>query len=118
LKTTTSNVLSQTFHSEHLHEEVIVNYTGHYHSISVNMGYSKGASQPLQPPVYRDEPEESARAETASMASAVLLDDIDYPDEELPSYSDHPTESSINPGPSTPHEEGVAARSLYVLPPF
>jgi hypothetical protein len=79
------------------------------------MGYSKGASQPLQPPVYRDEPQESDHAETASMASAVLLDDIDYPDEELPSYTDHPTESSISSAPYTSHDQEVSVRSLYVL---
>ena len=84
------------------------------------MGYSKGASQPLPPPIYRDEPQEHGHAETASMASAVLLDDIDYPDEELPSYTDQPTESPISSAPSTSYDQRVVEveRSLYVLPHF
>jgi hypothetical protein len=37
---------------------------------------------------YRDDPD---FAETASMSSAVLLDDIEaFPDEELPPYEDNP----------------------------
>jgi hypothetical protein len=57
------------------------------------MGYSKGSVAP-QPAVYRDDPD---YAETASMASAVLLGDVDFPDEELPSYEDTPSQSSLLP---------------------
>lgn len=51
------------------------------------MGFSK-ATQPS--PAYRDDPD---YAETASMSSAVLLDDVESAslDEELPAYSDEPT---------------------------
>ena len=53
--------------------------------------------QPLQAP-YRDEPQEDERAETASMASAVLLDNMEsYPEDELPAYSDIPGEPLQNP---------------------
>ena len=46
---------------------------------------------------YRDDPD---HAETASMASAVLLDSIEtFPDEELPPYEDVP---SIHPDTSEP----------------
>jgi hypothetical protein len=51
------------------------------------MASKKGA---LEPPhqAYRNAPD---HAETASMASAVLLDDIQaFPDEELPAYEDNP----------------------------
>ncbi|KAG0650000.1 hypothetical protein D0Z07_3938 [Hyphodiscus hymeniophilus] len=44
-------------------------------------------TQPHQPGVYRDDPD---RDDAASTSSAVLLGDIDYPDEELPSYTDEP----------------------------
>lgn len=57
------------------------------------MGHSKGAAQP-PPAVYRDDPD---YAETASMASAVLLDEVDFPDEELPSYEDTPSQSALIP---------------------
>jgi hypothetical protein len=47
----------------------------------------KGALEPSYQ-AYRDDPD---HAETASMASAVLLDDIEaFPDEELPPYEDNP----------------------------
>ncbi|KAE8452285.1 hypothetical protein EG329_000985 [Mollisiaceae sp. DMI_Dod_QoI] len=51
------------------------------------MGSSKNSQPP--PATYRDEPD---YAETASMSSAVLLDDVEsaFPDEELPAYSDEP----------------------------
>lgn len=69
------------------------------------MGKATAHSQ--GPPAYRDDPD---HAETASMASAVLLDDVDYfPDEELPSYTDTPAEShtSATPGVSlsAPHHQ-------------
>jgi hypothetical protein len=49
--------------------------------------------QPHQPGVYRDDPD---RDDAASTSSAVLLGDIDYPDEELPSYTDHPNEAEVS----------------------
>ena len=47
----------------------------------------KAPVQPHQPGVYRDDPD---RDDAASTSSAVLMGDIDYPDEELPSYTDEP----------------------------
>jgi hypothetical protein len=47
----------------------------------------KPSLQPPQPGVYRDDPD---RDDAASTSSAVLMGDIDYPDEELPSYTDEP----------------------------
>jgi hypothetical protein len=54
----------------------------------------KAVFQPPQPPIYRDDPD---YAETASMASAVLLDDVDaFPDEELPpSYEATPCQDAL-----------------------
>jgi hypothetical protein len=60
------------------------------------MGNPKSTAKPPAAGVYRDEPD---HAETASMSSAVLLSDIEYPEEhtpltegfpedELPAYSD------------------------------
>jgi len=54
------------------------------------MGYSKGSVAP-QPTVYRDDPN------YAETASAVLLGDVDFPGEELPSYEDTPSQSSLLP---------------------
>jgi len=47
-------------------------------------------------PRYRDDPD------NASTSSAVLLEDIDYPDEDLPSYEDTPSGALLPPttGPS------------------
>lgn len=56
-----------------------------------------GSSKIAQPsPAYRDEPD---YAETASMSSAVLLDDVEsaFPEEELPAYTDEPTAPLIDP---------------------
>jgi hypothetical protein len=44
------------------------------------MGNPKSNAKP-PPVVYRDEP---SRANTASMSSAMLLSDIEYPEEETP----------------------------------
>jgi len=44
------------------------------------MGKSKSNVKP-PPVVYRDEPD---RADTPSMSSAVLMSDIEYPEEETP----------------------------------
>ncbi|TAQ87022.1 hypothetical protein B7494_g4653 [Chlorociboria aeruginascens] len=67
------------------------------------MGSSK--TVPHQPGIYRDEPD---RDDAASTSSAVLLDEIDYPDEGLPSYEDTasllPAIASIpspNPNPAS-----------------
>jgi len=55
---------------------------------------------------YRDDPD---HAETASMTSAVLLDDIEaFPEEELPPYEDNPV---LNPTGSTPESPRVPAIS-------
>ncbi len=49
------------------------------------------------PPAYRDDPD---HAETASMASAVLLDDVEsFLDEELPAYTD--TTPAVTPSVSS-----------------
>jgi hypothetical protein len=77
----------------------------------------KTVPQPQGPPAYRDNPD---HAETASMASAVLLDDVEaFPEEDLPSYTDIPSESqsSITPSIST---SGVASQFYQyasLLPP-
>ena len=65
------------------------------------MGSSKlNGAQPYQAQ-YHDEPQENDRAETASMASAVLLDNMEsYPEDEPPAYSDvpdHPSNDAIAP---------------------
>ena len=39
------------------------------------------------PGVYRDDPD---RNDAASTSSAVLMEDVDYPDSELPAYEDVP----------------------------
>lgn len=46
-----------------------------------------GKPIPLKPPpgVYRDEPD---RDDAASTSSAVLMEDIGYPDTDLPAYED------------------------------
>jgi hypothetical protein len=56
----------------------------------------KATAQPRGPPAYRDDLD---HAETTSMASAVLLNDVEaaFPDEELPSYTDTPSQSSVTP---------------------
>lgn len=60
------------------------------------MGYNKKDPQPPAG-VYRDDPD---YAETASMASAVLLDDVDFPEDELPSYEETPLQSALLPAPT------------------
>jgi hypothetical protein len=81
------------------------------------MGKATAHSQ--GPPAYRDDHD---HAETASMASAVLLGDVDYfPDEELPSYTDTPAEShtSATPGVSLSanyHQFYEYAPSLHTSP--
>lgn len=73
---------------------------------------SKGDFQPRQQhTVYRDDPGASGSpeyAETASMASAVLLDDVDIfpPDEELPPYQDT---NPLIPDIPTPAQAPVSA---------
>lgn len=76
------------------------------------MGSSKlTGNQPPQAP-YRDEPSENDRAETASMASAVLLDNMEsYPEDELPAYSDVP--GGPTPNDSTPLRSNREVRSWY-----
>jgi hypothetical protein len=56
------------------------------------MASKKGSLNPPPPSIYRDDPD---HAETASMASAVLLDEIEtFPDEDLPAYEDRLSEGS------------------------
>ncbi len=68
------------------------------------MGKPKSNAKP-PPVVYRDEPR---HASTASLSSAVLLSDIEYPEEEtpltdgfpedeLPAYSDVAHQSQMSP---------------------
>lgn len=57
------------------------------------MGYGKKDTQ-SPAGVYRDDPD------YADMASAVLLDDVDFPDDELPSYEDTPLQSTQLPTPA------------------
>ncbi|KAL2066995.1 hypothetical protein VTL71DRAFT_1419 [Oculimacula yallundae] len=63
------------------------------------MGSGKAVYQPPPPASYRDAPD---YAETASMSSAVLLDDVEaaFPDEELPPYQDEPAEAPLLPAAS------------------
>jgi len=68
----------------------------------LEMGSGKAVYQPAPPQAYRDEPD---HAETSSMSSAVLLDDVEaaFPDEELPPYQDIPSEAPLAPAaPATP----------------
>ena len=73
----------------------------------LNMSSKKGFAEPQQPAQYRDDPQ---YAETSSMASAVLLDDVDIfpPDEELPSYEDT---TKLIPGLPTPADVGPSRAS-------
>ncbi|KUJ08063.1 uncharacterized protein LY89DRAFT_659779 [Mollisia scopiformis] len=60
-----------------------------------------GSSKLSQPPAaYRDDPD---YAETASMSSAVLLDDVEsaFPEEELPAYTDEPSAPLVDPSCSS-----------------
>jgi hypothetical protein len=81
------------------------------------MGSSKATAPPQQP--YRDEPD---YAETASMSSAVLLDDVEsFPDEELPAYEDTPSEAPLAPAGRAPTSHQVFFHGAYssaVLPKF
>ncbi|CZT41890.1 uncharacterized protein RSE6_01696 [Rhynchosporium secalis] len=60
------------------------------------MGSGKAVYQPPPAASYRDVPD---YAETASMSSAVLLEDVEaaFPDEELPPYQDEPVEAHLLP---------------------
>ncbi len=59
---------------------------------------------PPPPGVYRDDPDDAA-----SMSSAVLLGDIDFPGEELPAYEDSPSV-----GPLVPEVVGTVARPATI----
>ena len=68
--------------------------------------------QPHQPGVYRDDPD---RDDAASTSSAVLLGDIDYPDEELPSYTDEPNGAEVPiPSGQFPAAHIVPGNSWYL----
>lgn len=73
----------------------------------------KPSVQPHQPGVYRDDPD---RDDAASTSSAVLLGDIDYPDEELPSYTDDPDAVPTQRG-QFPTAPTVPRMSWYCPPP-
>lgn len=49
------------------------------------MGKITGSKPP--PGVYRDDPD---RDDAASTSSAVLMEDVEYPDSDLPAYQDVP----------------------------
>lgn len=56
-------------------------------------GVSKKTAADPPPSIYRDAPD---YAETASMSSAVLLDEVEsFPDEDLPAYEDTPSSSGL-----------------------
>lgn len=65
------------------------------------MGKPKSNADP-PPVVYRDE---SGRAGTASMSSAVLLSDIEYPEEETPLIEGYPEDElpAYSDVPQQPH---------------
>lgn len=78
------------------------------------MGSGKAVHQPLPSASYHDAPD---YAETASMSSAVLLEDVEaaFPDDELPPYQDVPSEAPILPIATT----AAAANqtwSMYACP--
>ena len=77
------------------------------------MGSGKAVHQPPPPASYRDEPD---YAETSSMSSAVLLDDVEaaFPDEELPPYQDVPSEAPLV-SRATTASEAQQTWSTYVL---
>ena len=79
----------------------------------------KPTVQAPQPPRYRDDPD---LAETASMSSAVLLDNIEdsFPDEELPSYEAEVTscqDGHVDPGmdliPDIPRPASLTAQMSW-----
>lgn len=70
------------------------------------MGNLKGAVPPHQPGVYRDDPD---RDDAASTSSAVLMGDIDFPEEELPAYSDEPNVTT------SAHDPEVGRYVLHLL---
>jgi hypothetical protein len=67
----------------------------------------KPALPPPQPGAYRDDPD---RDDAASTSSAVLMGDIDYPDEALPAYTDAPESGGFD-DPETPSASGAAPTS-------
>ena len=72
------------------------------------MGGSKAAVH--QPGVYRDDPD---RDDAASTSSAVLLEDIEYPEDELPPYTDEPAptlEAESLPAPFSTQNQAAFAR--------
>ncbi|KAH7403651.1 hypothetical protein BKA64DRAFT_457906 [Cadophora sp. MPI-SDFR-AT-0126] len=77
------------------------------------MGSGKAVYQPAPPQAYRDEPD---HAETSSMSSAVLLDDVEaaFPDEELPPYQDTPSAAPLVPTIPTP---SLADQTWSYIPP-
>jgi hypothetical protein len=70
-------------------------------NVAFNMG--KAPIQPYQPGVYRDDPD---RDDAASTSSAVPMDEMDYPEDELPAYTDEPVRPHAH-GPSTPQSRAA-----------
>ncbi|RFU28761.1 hypothetical protein B7463_g7588, partial [Scytalidium lignicola] len=76
------------------------------------MGNPKGAIEPYQPGVYRDDPD---RDDAASTSSAMLMGDIDYPEEQLPAYSDDPNPVNSQALPAS-HQDPNVIRLPPTLP--
>lgn len=85
------------------------------------MGSGKALHQSPPPTSYRDELD---YAETASMSSAVLLDDVEaaFPDEELPPYQDIPADAPLIQAASTPAASrqtwNTHASPFYCINPY
>jgi hypothetical protein len=74
------------------------------------MGNPKSTAKPPPPAIYRDEP---GHAETASMSSAVLLSDIEYPEEETPLTEEFPEDelpaySDVAQSRAPPHRDPIS----------
>lgn len=84
------------------------------------MGSSKlTGEQPHGARPYSDDPHDDDHAETASMASAVLLDNMEsYPEDELPAYSDTPEGTSNNVTTGAPSSVPRIQRSWYQQVPI
>ncbi|CZT02260.1 uncharacterized protein RAG0_09498 [Rhynchosporium agropyri] len=79
------------------------------------MGSGKAVYQPPPAASYRDVPD---YAETASMSSAVLLEDVEaaFPDEELPPYQDEPVEAHLLPTASASTSNAAIQLGTYAPP--
>ncbi|KAH9205692.1 hypothetical protein DL95DRAFT_470347 [Leptodontidium sp. 2 PMI_412] len=78
------------------------------------MAASKGAPQTKPDvPEYSDRPD---RPDPGSNFSGIFLDNIDYPDEELPAYTDEPVPLTGNNG-ATPHRSNSSLPLDWYQPP-